>query len=178
MKSYIAFILFCISYIPLFLYFWLVKTDIPSNISEIFEMGFNKYDLFLLITILSLIFFYLITRSIKNTAPIALNIKSTQLKNSEYLWYTMTYFFALLGLNFDKTQELAWWIILIAFIWFIYIKSDQLYTNPIFSLFWYSVYEWILDNNKQIMIITHKNKTIWNNIPLVQISSKIYFYNP
>lgn len=177
MKKYIAYTLFFASYSPLFFYIWVIKNDYPDSLSTLYSIQPNQYDIFLLFSFVFLLIFYLTIRSIKKTAPFTYNIKKIDLKNTEFLSYIMTSFFALLSLNINWTKELIWGLLLLFFIAYVYVLSDQLYTNPVFAVFWYSIYEAITENDDHIMVISRNKSLKGANIPLIKLTQKIYFSN-
>ena len=176
MRKIIIYLLFFISCSPLLLYLWITKSNFPKNITELNTVSINYADLYLFITILSFLLFFIILRSIKNTAPCAININLTKNKNEEFLTYIMTYFFTFLTLDFSSIQKLLGSLFLFLFIAFVYSKSNLIYTNPILILFGFSIYEAEAENSKKIMIISKEKNLVGSNIPLIEITDNIFFY--
>lgn len=178
MRKIIIYLLFFISYTPLFLYLWVTQSNFPKNIYQIKNVIIDYNDLYFLIAILAIILFYYIIISIRNTAPYTVNVTAIEEKNVEYLSYVMTYFFAFLGLEMDSWEKIIWNLLMFLFIAFVYSKSNMIYSNPMLLLLWYNIYQAKLKRWNDIMIISTNNELTGQNIPLTKISDNLYFYNP
>ena len=178
MRKSIIYLLFFVSYSPLFFYLWIINSYFPRTLKDFLAIRLDYYDIYFLISTLSVLAFFLIIQSIKKTAPYTVNIKNIEEKNVEFLSYVMTYFFAFLGLKISSNQDVLGSVFLFCFIAFVYSRSNLIYSNPILAIFGYTIYEGSTENSKRIMIISKQEKITGKNIALVKISEKIYLFSP
>jgi hypothetical protein len=178
MRKIIKYLLFFVSYSPLFFYMGLTSLIIPQwkgkIIYTILDLFCSKSVLYFAISILSLIIFFVIMRSMRKTAPYTCNIVHIEEKNVEYLSYIMTYFIAFLDFKFDSIPSSLGIIFLFCFIAFVYAKSNLIYSNPVLALFGFNIYEAVLENNKRVMVISKSKNLSGKNIPLIKLASSIY----
>ncbi len=177
MRGSILYILFFVSYSPLFFYLWIVNSHFPKKWIDIFKINIDLNDIYFLLGFLSIVVFFLIIESIKNTAPSTVNINKINERNDDFSSYVMTYFFAFIGLKITSLEEVVGVLFLFSFIAFIYSRSNLIYSNPILAIFGYNIYEGITESEKSIVIISKKEAILGVNTPLIKISKKIFF-NP
>lgn len=140
-----------------------------------FELLCGKSTLYFVVSIFSIVLFFIILRSIMKTAPYTSNIIAFEEKNVEYLSYVMTYFIAFLDFKFDSIQNTLGVIFLFCFIAFVYSKSNLIYSNPVLALFGFNIYEGTVEgDNKKIMIISKEKDLLGKNIPLIKLTNIIY----
>ena len=179
MRKFIVYLLFFVSYSPLFFYMGITSFALPKtkvlNWQLVSEIFLTKSTLYFLVGVLSIAIFFVILRSIVKTAPYTKNVVAVEEKNVEYLSYVMTYFIAFLDLKFDSVQNVLGSVFLFCFIAFVYSKSNLIYSNPVLAFFGFNIYEGIVEeDNKKIMIISKEKSLLGKNIPLIKLTSTIY----
>ena len=179
MRKFIVYLLFFVSYSPLFLYMGITSFVMPKtkglSWQLLSEILFTKSALYFLVSVLSIAAFFAILRSIMKTAPYTKNIVAIEEKNVEYLSYVITYFIAFLDLKYDTVQNVLGSIFLFCFVAFVYSKSNLIYSNPVLAFFGFNIYEGIVDKDKQkIMIISKAKSLLGKNIPLIKLTNTIY----
>jgi|GEM_PF-5508788 len=179
MRKFVVYLLFFVSYSPLFFYMGLTSLNMPQNNGfswQFFvELLLSKSTLYFAVSILSVVIFFIILRSIMKTAPYTGNIINVEEKNVEYLSYVMTYFIAFLDFKFDSVPNTLGVIFLFCFIAFVYSKSNFIYSNPVLALFGFNIYEAVVEEgNRKIMIISKEKDLLGKNIPLIKLTSTMY----
>lgn len=174
MRPYISLVLFFISFAPLFFYWWLINSHLPRNWDELVQLDWDINSFWLLASIISLIIFAVIIFNLGKSSNYTININKVTQKNVEFISYITTYIFTFMGLKHQSLEEIMASIVLISFVAFVYMKSELIYSNPVLALMQYNVYEAITDSNSSIMIITNKTVQKGKNVPLVQLSKRIY----
>jgi hypothetical protein len=144
MRESILYILFFVSYSPLFFYLWIVNSHFPKKWEDILKINIDLNNIYFLLGSLSIVIFFIIIKNIKNTAPLTVSINKINERNDDFSSYVMTYFFAFIGLKITSLEEIIGVLFLFSFIAFIYSRSNLIYSNPILEIFGYNLYMKVL----------------------------------
>lgn len=162
LRSYVKFLLFLSSYIPLFLVLAILHSG-----SHIFVIAMAA------IIVFTLLFLWLIFKLSERIGSYHGRITNFENINDMSLEYIITYIFPLLFLNYSSISVLLALGVIFLTIGYIYIRSDLIYMNPILNLFGYNIYKGQTEGGT-IIIISKRQATEINRNKLVQLASKVY----
>lgn len=180
MKRLTYYILFFVSYLPLFLILFIQNLDTKKLNCSFKEICLNNiYSIVLLsLSLLSLGGAWIFSKQLKNYG-FATPKKIKKVKNTgvEYLTYLGTYIIPFVGVHFDTINNTIATIILIALIAAIYPKTNLIYANPTVALFNYNIYKVVLegDDDDEIIIITREIIKKGSNYRLRHITDDIHY---
>ncbi|MFA6809075.1 MAG: hypothetical protein WCR27_08785 [Eubacteriales bacterium] len=176
-------VMFCSSYIPLFLlmliknFFERIFPDDKNLISweQVLNMQlFNELNDFWVAIIFCLICFsfYYLRKIIKETEranPIDYTLCKVENKSSEYFMnYIALYLLPCVGLSLNKITDVAVFFVVMCIVGYIYIECNLIYMNPILNMMGYQIYfAKVHDSNTnnsssvfESIIIAHKSLNI------------------
>ncbi len=178
-----SFILFLVSYIPLFLILSIQNfNDTFKNLEgaslSVKEIVRNNL-LPLALLSLSLISFiyYLVFIRINASAGFRNPKKVLKIKNSgvEYLSYLATYIIPFIGLKFDTWNNLLATSLLFLVIGFIYTKTNLLYANPTLALLGYYLYQVTFEDGEERTVISQGKITKNTSYKYKELNEELYF---
>lgn len=175
-KSFGSFILFYISYFPLFVILTV------KNLNWILNSRFLKIS-FLVIAV-SYILAYMILRftidSLKKGTPRSkdLKVKSLRNKNNEILNYLFIYILPFISISINEIYDVVSFLLLFSLIAYISIKNSILYINPILNIvFKYNIYSFQDSKGLEKIILTKKNELDFSRneaVKLVDFHKNVY----
>lgn len=154
---------------------WEVK---PFNIKYIIKYSFKKNPWFFIIVLIIILISLLMTCTIillKSNNTLSLDYKLVKNKTNDVLNYFITYLLPILSLNINDVASIIINSIAFIIIGLLYVKSNQLYLNPLLLLVGYYVYE----VNDRIIISKKSIETLQiaihnSSLQVRQISKNIY----
>ena len=144
----------------------------------IFFIKAEKYNnLFLILSIVSLISFIFVKNKFLNRGDIIDTIKDIRKKEYEYFTFLSVFILPLFGIDIKGFNDLLVLSFILIFMGYIYTKGDFLYLNPIYLVFGWYLYEGLYKN--QVIIFLSDDKNINDHLEkgyiIKQISDKFFF---
>lgn len=156
-------LLFCLAYLPLF-----ISVAIRSYFS------LTTIIIIFVLLLLNVLLVTLLLRSIKTIVPSKEKIQITELRNSEYLTFIVTYLIPFYGFNID-TPTIISSLIIISIISFIYIDTPLFCINPLLKvIFKYNLYEMRIGSARGYMLSKSKLSYKSYYIQLYKLGENIY----
>lgn len=162
LHSYVKFLLFLSSYIPLFVVLILLHYN-----NEAFVIGLAG------IIVLTLFFLGLLFKLSERIGSYHFKISDFENTNEMSLEYIITYIFPLLFLDFTNLGVVAALFVIFLTIGYIYIRSDLIYMNPVLNLFGYNIYKARI-GSANIVIISKRDTAEIGAHKLVQLAKNVY----
>lgn len=130
-------IMFISSYFPLYILLLISQGNKMLQTSNWYFGG-------LIIVLSALILISLLSVLLLKNVPISNYCKPVNVKrpDDKVMNYIFTYIIPLLGFSFNDFRSVIVNIFLFLMIWFLYIKLDLIFINPLWSLFGYISYEY------------------------------------
>lgn len=136
-KLLVRSMMFVSSYAPLYVFLLILQyEDIKNNAcSGLSIMFLIIMFLFILVSVFSLI---CIWNSIAGNTYRIMNVKRP---NSSVITYVFTYIVPILSISIKNVPNLIVNLLLFILVWFLYIRLDLVFMNPLWALFGYITYE-------------------------------------
>lgn len=130
-------IMFISSYFPLYVLLLI------SQGNKILQIR-NWYSEIFLVTLSILILISVVSVLLLKNVPISNYCRPVNVKrpDDKVMNYVFTYIIPILGFSFDDFYSVIVNVLLFLMIWFLYIKLDLIFINPLWSLFGYISYEY------------------------------------
>ncbi len=147
MSNITQIILFLSSYVPLFIFFTILNTFglFPGDIIT-GAMAF-----------VGIVGFSILVSRTGTSNRDNLKIGSLQVRNGDFIAYTVTYIVPFLATPQSSVNEKIVLILLLALLCFLYIKSELFYINPLFSLMGYKLFQVTTEQGKSVVLITPRS---------------------
>ena len=173
LRNWLKIILFFSSYSPLFLIIAIlnIKLNDINSLKDIFpqEKLWLVVIMFILFFLPNIILFMFIKR-VKAFQPIKEKTHIYINKNSDVMNYIVTYLIPFLSFNFDKTNQILAFFILIIVLAIVYIHSSIFYINPILIVAGYKIYQ----INDKYTVITKLTIIPDKKLKLYRIHENVY----
>jgi len=173
-------LLFFSAYTPLFVLLllklgsqisqWFQKLPADNSVQPffyIFPTATESLAFIVLIGVISIpnIVLWGVLRDAKKTKnPLQIEINQIKDMNHIYIGYLMSYVIPFLSFNFVDLFDILSIILLLALVCFIYINSNLLYVNVIFSISGYSLFKIIDSEKNEFRLITENKNLLAGNI--------------
>ena len=182
-------LLFFSAYTPLFVLLllklgsqisqWFQKIPADNSIQPFFYIFPTITELLVFIVLIGVIFLpnivlWGILSDAKTTAnPFQVEITQVKEMNHIYIGYLMSYVIPFLSFNFGNIFDILTVVLLLSLVCFIYINSNLLYVNVMFSIFGYNLFK-IIDSekNEYRLITNNKNLLIGDRISISAMSDE------
>lgn len=162
-RTYIKFLLFLSSYVPLFFLLSIEFLSTPPWFIHKQPVPFVPYNtsISLISTLLAVFYllllystYKLITIHRKNKVETR-RVDQYQQKNELLSSYLLVYVFSFVGLNFKNWGGVISFLVFFLLLWILQSKSEMLYINPLLGIFGYRVYE-VTSNNRVVIVLSQK----------------------
>jgi hypothetical protein len=129
------------------------------------------FVLIIIITLPNIVLRKIISETRETNNPLFVKISQIKELNHIYIGYLMSYVIPFLSFNFTDLFDITAIILLLALVCFIYINSNLLYVNVMFSIFHYNLFK-ITDseNNEYRLITNNKDLALNKEIRIAAIS--------
>lgn len=180
-------LLFFSAYTPLFVLLllklcsqisqWFQNIPTDSSIQPVFYFFPTLTELIvfsvliIIITLPNIVLRKIISETRETNNPLFVKISQIKELNHIYIGYLMSYVIPFLSFNFTDLFDITAIILLLALVCFIYINSNLLYVNVMFSIFHYNLFK-ITDseNNEYRLITNNKDLALNKEIRIAAIS--------
>lgn len=186
--------MFCSSYIPLFLL--IMVKNFFERIScgiEFKEFKFNEIILFnqlndyffcilLIITISSGIYLSVILKRSKESNPLDFHLVQVKNETSEYfLNYISIYLLSCIGLSINSITDMAVFVIIMIIVGYIYIENNLIYINPTANFMGYKIYTATVyrdkaENSFECLLIAHRDIKLKNDITILGLHNETFMF--
>ena len=140
--------MFISSYFPLYIFLLILQYNhLKSKLVPVTEQTTQEYPLPEIIFMVVLFIFFFLSFSslvlLRSSADIneAIEIKNIKRANDSVVSYVFTYIIPITSFSFDNVPMLYVNGLLFLLIWFLYIKLNIIYLNPLWAIFGYISYE-------------------------------------
>lgn len=133
-------IMFVSSYFPLYAFLLVLQFD---NYKEVFYGQFSIVPLFFFLCMAMLILISIFSVYLLKKMRPTNNCSVEELKKTDEkaISYVFTYVLPILSISMSDTKLLIVNLLLFLLIWFLYVKLDLLYLNPLWAIFGYVPFE-------------------------------------
>lgn len=173
-----AFIFFFVSYIPLMIAF-LIKYIISTYPDGISICNYIKSTQFITvlfivgILIIFIIVFHMFIQRIKKDEYYKSKCEITELSNSEYMLFMITYLVPFVTIDF-KVENLISFLFLFIIMGLIYTNTPLVAINPILNLMGYNLYKAMKSKNNIIIVSKNDLDMGYNELYLTPFYKNVY----
>lgn len=165
MKKRTYYILFLVSYLPLFIILFIQNLHLKTKGGNLqsFKQACVENWLPISLIAISILALFLAYKFSKNVVKYDFDTpqKVIKVKNTgvEYLAYLGTYIIPFIGMNLSTINDKIATLALLLLIALIYPRTNLIYANPTLALFKYNIYKVVLadDEDEEIVVITKEN---------------------
>jgi hypothetical protein len=154
-KKPINYLLFLSSYVPLFILIGIRIHEVPE-IKTLSVLNFSISLTYTTLIVVSCIFLTLLLiwsiSTIRERGSVQKKVEKIRLRNERLASYLVVYVFVFAGLSFTVLEDLIIFFIFFALLFFIEIRSELLYTNPLLAIWGYKLFEVTLDDRVVLVI--------------------------
>lgn len=141
------------------------------------SMGFNLrlwFTLLLGAAIGAFLLLWLFLRSLKKSAPKRLDVEEVHQRDDQIVSYIATYALPFLAAPFESTEKAIGLGIFFVIVWFLQVKLNLLYINPVLALFNYHLYEVTTSGTVRILL-SKKRRVPTGILYVVKVGDSILF---